>query len=445
MRRPFFAASIAAAALIPSIAFAQTQSSCERQRSTRVIATVAGAGAGGVLGNVIAGQGDKTIGTVIGAVGGAIIGNQIAKPDGDCSRAYGYYDENNRWHATGINSPDARGYYDRTGEWVDGAPNGRYGDGNRWIANSGPVRGEGSYSTDSGWVPASANGYYNRNDQWIEGSASGYYDANGRWINAANGQAPLPGRRADAYGYYDTQGMWHANAVPRGSATGYYDSANNWVTGTPNGHYDERRNWVPHRDDGTSSGSYDGQNRWIPASSNGYYDGDGQWTGGTASGYYDARGRWVAGVTTGHYDSRGVWISGTASGRRDANGYWIADPQPGYYDNNGRWNVGQTTGYYDSRGRWISTAAQYNDGDRPGRGSSILAQLSWMDRYVHSPYAERALNRREMNYATRELRSIRSRERSMRHDRAGNLSRRDQATLQLRLDRLNDRLRIMSR
>ena len=89
MRKQLFAASIAAIALIPSIASAQTQaqsqSSCERQRSTRVIATVAGAGVGGVLGNVIAGQGDKTLGTVIGAVGGAVIGNQIAKPAGDCS------------------------------------------------------------------------------------------------------------------------------------------------------------------------------------------------------------------------------------------------------------------------------------------------------------------------------------------------------------------------
>ena len=75
-----------------------------------------------------------------------MIGNQIAKPSNDCDRAYGFYDETNRWHATGVSQTDARGYYDRNGGWVDGAPNGHYGEANRWIANSGPTRGEGVYS-----------------------------------------------------------------------------------------------------------------------------------------------------------------------------------------------------------------------------------------------------------------------------------------------------------
>ena len=61
MRKQCLAVGIAAAALIPTFAAAQTQqeqqqSSCERQRSMRVVATVGGAGVGGVLGNVIAGQ-----------------------------------------------------------------------------------------------------------------------------------------------------------------------------------------------------------------------------------------------------------------------------------------------------------------------------------------------------------------------------------------------------
>jgi hypothetical protein len=432
MRRLIFAASIAAAALTPTIAAAQTrspgQASCESQRSTQIIGTVAGAGVGGVLGNVIAGQGDKTIGTVIGAVGGAIIGNQITKPNRDCSHAFGYYDQNNRWHTTGVNSPDARGYYDREGSWIDGAPNGRYSDGNRWIANAGGS--EGSYAPQGGWIPASVDGYYDRNDQWVEGRPA---------------QTSQQSRRADAYGYYDTQGMWHANTVQQGSATGYYDRSNNWVTGTPNGHYDTRGNWVPHRDDGTSSGTYDSQNRWIPASSGGYYDSNGQWTAGTASGYYDARGRWVAGATTGHYDARGRWIAGTASGHRDANGSWIADPQPGYYDSNGRWHAGATTGYYDSRGRWVSTAVQTNgnDLDEPRRG--ILAQVRWLEQYVRNANAQRTLSRRETLNAQRELKSIRSREKYMRHDRSGDLSVRDEAALQVRIDRLNDRLRINQR
>jgi hypothetical protein len=45
MRRSILAASIAVATLVPSLAIAQD--SCERQRSNRVVGTVAGAGIGG--------------------------------------------------------------------------------------------------------------------------------------------------------------------------------------------------------------------------------------------------------------------------------------------------------------------------------------------------------------------------------------------------------------
>jgi len=44
----------------------------------------------------------------------------------------------------------------------------------------------------------------------------------------------------------------------------------------------------------------------------------------------------------------------------------------------------------------------------------------------------------------RELSSIRTSERQMRHDRSGHLSTRDEAMLQARIDRLNDRLQIAS-
>lgn len=167
MRKRFLAIGVAAVALTPTIASAQSQprdgsqsqSSCERHRSNRVVATVAGAGVGGMLGNVIAGKGDKTIGTIIGAVGGAVVGNQIANPSNDCNHAYGYYDENNRWHATGVSAADGRGYYDRVGNWVDGPPTGRYGDDNRWIASPASTWGNDRYSAERGWVPASANGY----------------------------------------------------------------------------------------------------------------------------------------------------------------------------------------------------------------------------------------------------------------------------------------------
>ena len=120
MIKQFLVACMAATALIPVSAFAQQ--SCERQRSTRTVATVGGAVVGGVAGNVIAGRGDKKLGTAIGAVLGAVVGNQVAKPDSDCSRAFGYYDDNNRWHATGIDPASATGYYDRNGDWVNGTP-----------------------------------------------------------------------------------------------------------------------------------------------------------------------------------------------------------------------------------------------------------------------------------------------------------------------------------
>lgn len=84
MGRQLFVSNIAAIALIPSVATAQTlsQSTYGRQRSTRVVTTVAGVG-GGVLGNVIVGWGNKTLGTVIGAVCGALMGDQIAERSGE--------------------------------------------------------------------------------------------------------------------------------------------------------------------------------------------------------------------------------------------------------------------------------------------------------------------------------------------------------------------------
>jgi uncharacterized protein YcfJ len=88
MKKHIILAGIALAALTPSIASAQDDG-CRRDSSGRIVGTAIGAGAGGVLGNVIAGRGDKTEGTVIGAVIGAVIGNQVSKSDRGCNRAYG--------------------------------------------------------------------------------------------------------------------------------------------------------------------------------------------------------------------------------------------------------------------------------------------------------------------------------------------------------------------
>mgnify|MGYP000458605383 CR=1 FL=1 len=102
-----------------------------------------------LAGSAVAGRDDRTAGAVIGGLAGAVIGNQVAARGGvstvDCSRAYGYYDENSRWHATGVRPADARGYYDREGGWVAGAPNGYYGSANRWVANTGTTEQDGYF------------------------------------------------------------------------------------------------------------------------------------------------------------------------------------------------------------------------------------------------------------------------------------------------------------
>jgi hypothetical protein len=142
MRKLALVAGLAAAALIPTFAFAQ--SSCEQQRDNRVVGTVAGAGLGALVGSAIAPRGDRGTGAVIGAVGGGLIGNQVTRPDADCAHAYGYYDHGNQWHANAVGAGMARGYYDHDGQWIEGAPNGYYDQGNRWVASNA----SGYYETD---------------------------------------------------------------------------------------------------------------------------------------------------------------------------------------------------------------------------------------------------------------------------------------------------------
>ena len=101
MRKQLIVAGIAAATLIPTFAFAQQ--SCEERRNNRVAGTVVGGVLGALAGSAVAGRGDRNEGAVIGGVGGAVIGNQVSKGNGDCQRAYGYYDNSNQWHANSVN------------------------------------------------------------------------------------------------------------------------------------------------------------------------------------------------------------------------------------------------------------------------------------------------------------------------------------------------------
>lgn len=175
MRTHLLAAGIAAAALIPTFAFAETV--CDTQHNNRVAGTVGGGVVGALVGSAVAGHGDKTAGAVIGGVGGALIGNQVTKGDIDCSHAYGYYDTKGAWHANAIAPTEAHGYYDRSGTWVDGAPNGAYDSRGSWVAS----KSQGYYDNQGGWTPASTTGYWDTRGQWVSATPS----ARQRVTNAA--------------------------------------------------------------------------------------------------------------------------------------------------------------------------------------------------------------------------------------------------------------------
>lgn len=331
MRNFLITAVLLSATTIPSMAMAQQ--TCQQHSSKRVVGTVAGAGIGGVLGNIIAGGGDKTLGTVIGTVGGGVLGNQITKDNSNFAKAYGYYDESGVWHASSGQANAQTGYYDRDSNWVEGAPRGYYDSQNRWVSASGTTQ-------------------------------VGYRDGNGLWVPAS------------------------AND---------FDTSNRYRTGTVNGYW---------------------QN-----------------------------GRWIAGETTGSYDSRGRWMPGAANGRRDTNGNWVADAQPGYYDRNGRWNAGTARGAYDSRGVWVAANAGYgnaNNGNGYNNGNSgqrdVPSRLARLEQRIERGVDQGNLNRNEAQRAQTELASIRRYDRSLR-GRNGQLSTRNEALVQARLDRLSDALR----
>jgi uncharacterized protein YcfJ len=121
MGKNILAAGVAIAVLIPSLAMAQV--TCEQRSQNRAAGTVLGAIGGALVGNAVSSHGGKTGGTIIGGVAGAAIGNNLAKGPRDCAHAYGYYDNDNRWHDNGVDRSVAYGYYDRRGVWIDGPPN----------------------------------------------------------------------------------------------------------------------------------------------------------------------------------------------------------------------------------------------------------------------------------------------------------------------------------
>lgn len=165
MRHALIAAGIAAMSFVPSLAAAQQ--TCEERRNNRAAGTVVGGLLGALAGSAVAGRGDRTEGAVIGGVGGAVVGNQVSKGKGDCRNAYGYYDNQNNWHSTGVDRTAARGYYDRNGYWVEGAPpTGGWDRDGRWAANDDGYGSPASYTTRSDWRDAPQD--IRQRSAWLE-------------------------------------------------------------------------------------------------------------------------------------------------------------------------------------------------------------------------------------------------------------------------------------
>ena len=120
MHRKYLLAGFAMAAALPSLAFAQE--TCEQRAQNRVAGTVIGGVAGALLGSAVSNHSEKTTGAVVGGIAGAVVGNQLAKGPADCQHAYGWYDNEGRWHGGNADPQVASGYYDQRGQWVYGRP-----------------------------------------------------------------------------------------------------------------------------------------------------------------------------------------------------------------------------------------------------------------------------------------------------------------------------------
>lgn len=171
-------------ALAPA-ASAQVQA-CEAHNN-QTAGTIVGAIGGAILGSALGGHGHKSDGAIVGALGGGIVGNQIGKSQStvDCSHAYGFYDNDGRWHTNAVNRDVARGYYDRNGRWADGTPNGYYDNNGVWVTATSSMR-QGYYDNNGRWVPPQVDGYYDSNNRWVAVTAQPprYADAGDGWRDA---------------------------------------------------------------------------------------------------------------------------------------------------------------------------------------------------------------------------------------------------------------------
>jgi uncharacterized protein YcfJ len=163
MRKNLLAAGVAAVVLLPSLAMAQV--TCEERSQNRAAGTAVGAVGGALVGSAVAGRHDRGTGAIVGGVLGAIIGNQVARGPRDCAHAYGWYDNDGRWHGNRVDERAAVGYYDRSGVWIDGRPPGRWDNG-VYIANAGNYGADASYVARGRTLDVDSR--IARMDEWID-------------------------------------------------------------------------------------------------------------------------------------------------------------------------------------------------------------------------------------------------------------------------------------
>ncbi len=87
----FATSGFALVAAVPSPAEAKRVLVCKNVKKSATNGTVIGALGGGLLGNTVAGNGNRTEGTLIGAGVGAVAGHQIAKSNAKKKRCHYEY------------------------------------------------------------------------------------------------------------------------------------------------------------------------------------------------------------------------------------------------------------------------------------------------------------------------------------------------------------------
>jgi hypothetical protein len=153
-------------------------SSQETSRKMRSFTLVAGLAVAALLPSLAVAQSSGASPADAQAVGSAataeVASGGYADPQGRWvpNSTNGYYGDHGGWVIT------ASGYYDGAGRWVAGQTTGAYDVAGRWTpgARTGHPDGNGI------WVADAQPGYYAADHSWQAGPVNGYYDPQGGWI-----------------------------------------------------------------------------------------------------------------------------------------------------------------------------------------------------------------------------------------------------------------------